>query len=348
MQNGPINSPKSKRVKKIIGSLAGVVVLAVAFFLGAYIQHLREINGIKQVVGSIKPIRENNFNYKYVFPLLSYDFSQANQYLRDNNLNSRLNNFVAQQIKQGNAQNISVYIRNLIDNSWAGVNEDQQYHPGSMLKVLIMMAYYREAELDPTLLNKTLLYSSQTNQEANAVNFSAPSNLTVGQSYGINKLLEDMIAESDNGAETLLLDNVDHKILNNAYDDLGIQNPDSATTDYTISPKQFSSFLRILYNSTYLTEQYSEQALTIMDQSTFKDGLEAGVPSNLQVSHKYGERVDNTDGNVQAVELHDCGIIYAPNHPYSICVMTKGLDEGNLKAVIKGVSNLVYKEFIPN
>ena len=43
-------------------------------------------------------------------------------------------------------------------------------------------------------------------------------------------------------------------------------------------------------------------------------------------------------------ELHDCGIIYYPNHPYFLCVMTKGADFPVLAGVIREVSQTAWEE----
>jgi len=45
----------------------------------------------------------------------------------------------------------------------------------------------------------------------------------------------------------------------------------------------------------------------------------------------------------EGVQLHDCGIVYYPQRPYVICVMTKGRDLDVLKNVIKGISEIVYE-----
>jgi beta-lactamase class A len=291
---------------------------------------------------TIKPVRENNKNYHFVYPLLFNDLGSVKQFFKDLTLEDKINNYIRSQYSNNNVQSISVSFRHFPDGKSADVNENDQYHPGSMMKVLIMMAYFREAELDSTILKKTFEYSEVVNQRSNSVIFSQPTELTIGKSYAVQELMQKMIANSDNGAEELLLDNVDNQVLNQAYIDLNIPSPDANPTDYTISPAQYSDFLRILYNSTYLTEYYSEQSLAIMAQSTYLDGLVAGVPSSVIVSQKYGERVNGTPGNIKAVELHNCGIVYAPNHPYELCIMTKGSDIDKLANSIKDISSLVY------
>lgn len=102
--------------------------------------------------------------------------------------------------------------------------------------------------------------------------------------------------------------------------------------DY-MSPKDLSTVFRSLYNSSLYEWQLSEQALKLMSQTTFKQGIVAGVPEGTAVSHKFGE---NTD------ELHDCGIVYYPEHPYLICVMTRGGDFDKLVTSISQISKTVW------
>jgi hypothetical protein len=58
----------------------------------------------------------------------------------------------------------------------------------------------------------------------------------------------------------------------------------------------------------------------------------------MVVAHKFGE-MSAPDGTVQ---LNDCGIVYKPDQPYLICVMTKGTNYDSLVTVISHISNMVY------
>ncbi len=324
--------------------LLSVIIFAVAFGAGFWISAVRDNAHTENLIENIKPVRENNFDYQFVFPFLRYDFGNAKYYLEDKILEQKITGYVQNEYDNQKAQSISVYISSLSGNSWAGVNADAQYHPGSMMKVLIMIAYYRQDQLDPSILNQNFVYTKTIADQANAIDFNLPSNMIVGKTYGVKDLITNMIENSDNGAETLLLDNSNQTILNDIYHDLNIEVP-SEVPDFTISAKNYSTFLRILYNTTYLTDADSEQALSLMSHTTFTSALVAGIPSNIVVSHKYGERVDtDATGAVTATELHDCGIVYAEN-PYTICVMTKGYpdaSEADLASIIKDISALVY------
>ena len=81
--------------------------------------------------------------------------------------------------------------------------------------------------------------------------------------------------------------------------------------------------------------------MEILSKSEFSTGLVAGVPAGIKIAHKFGEKSDAADGTVQ---LHDCGIVYYPNHPYLLYVMSKGLNFESLSDDIAGVSRIIYSE----
>lgn len=168
--------------------------------------------------------------------------------------------------------------------------------------------------------------------------------LKIGSSYKTEDLINKMIINSDNGAEYVLLDNINQTSLDLIYNVLNIENP-NGKNDFTISPRTYSLFLRILYSATYLNEQDSEKALGILSGTTFIDGLVAGVPKGVIVSHKFGEYIVQQNNQPQQIELHDCGIIYYPKNPYLLCVMTKGNNLDNLKNTIKNISSIVYQNY---
>jgi beta-lactamase class A len=104
----------------------------------------------------------------------------------------------------------------------------------------------------------------------------------------------------------------------------------------------YAIFFRVLFNASYLDKEYSEKAMELLAQSDFNDGLVAGLPRGVIVAHKFGER-GNLPGSSD-YQLHDCGIVYYPNHPYLLCVMSRGNDIQHLENSIAQVSRFVYDE----
>jgi beta-lactamase class A len=171
--------------------------------------------------------------------------------------------------------------------------------------------------------------------------------LQVGTSYTVDELLKALIVYSDNNAAVLIHKQISDSALFEVFTDLGLPVPQSAVTinnfDY-MTAKSYASFFRVLYNATYLSRDMSEKALVWLADIDFPQGIAAGVPAGVESAQKFGERtVVDAKGNVLALELHDCGIVYHPDRPYLICIMTSGSDFVDLENVISGLSSIVYK-----
>jgi hypothetical protein len=132
------------------------------------------------------------------------------------------------------------------------------------------------------------------------------------------------------------------EIFNKLFSDLGVAPPSAdpaKAPEYSMNVIDCCKFFRILYNSSYLKEEYSEFALELLTKSTFKDGLVKNIAGGFPVAHKFGERVLQ---NVQ--ELHEVGIFYVDRKPYMLGVMSTGRDLKNLSSVLSHVSELIYQE----
>jgi len=281
-------------------------------------------------------IRESG--YKFISPLLDYD-SQIN-YSQLAPFKNKINQLLDSLRQQHQIDTASVYFRDLDIGYSFDINGNDTFSPASLLKVPVMIAYYKEAEKNPGILQEKLVYKPTT-QGLNdgSVNDTV---LKAGQTYTVEDLIENMIIYSDNEAKTTLTA-YRPDILVQPYQDLGVNIPIINGLDDKMSVNDYALFFRILFNSSYLTQDYSEKALEVLSRSKFYSALRAGVPTEIGMAHKWGLR--KTD---QGVQLHDCGIIYIPKHPYLLCVMTRGSDDGKLADAIKQVSALAYQEVNDN
>lgn len=278
-------------------------------------------------------IRENSPDYHYINPLLIIDNSGL-IFPEYKPLKSLVNDYVS-KIKDQNTS-VSMYFRDMNTGKWTGINENEPYAPSSMLKVPILIAYLKEASENPDILSEKIYYS----QKDSASQYYKPQPLKEGYQT-IRDLLKNMIIESDNDAMYLLSARNQNGI-SNFYKELEIPDPFSSENDNFMSAKQYASIFRTLYSSTFLPRVYSEEALRLLTFVKFDKGITAGTPSTVAVAHKFGERTVIENNKVKERQLHDCGIIYYPNKPYLLCVMTKGQDFSSLEKIISDISNIVY------
>jgi len=324
--------------KPIILIVVAIIIFSVGFGLGWYIYSYRS------QPATLTTIRQNNPDYSFISPLLLAGISGQEPYPEYQPLANTINAYVKKAESAKDATDISVYFRDLNSGRWTGVNEDDEYSPASMLKIAVMIACLREADADPAFLDKEL-YMEPQSVDLNIGEYYPPrSPIVTGQAYTVQQLIDDMIVNSDNNAEGLLTYAIGNAAINKVFQDLQLSNPNSG--DF-LSPRLYSRFYRVLYNSTYLSYAMSNETLQLLSQTNFTEGLVAGLPGSTTVSHKFGERTALTPtGGVDYRELHDCGIVYYPNDPYFICVMTKGSDFSKLQTIISDISGIVWTDVL--
>lgn len=238
--------------------------------------------------------------------------------------------------------------RDINDVSGFTVNPLETYTPASLFKVPVMMAYFKAAETDPTIFDDRITYTG-THDRASIQQIKPSKELEQGTTYTVAQLMEYMIAYSDNNAADLLRNHLKDSGNLEAYalvfSDLGIDPTTLLETSESVTVQKYMIFFRALYNATYLTRTDSERALELLVQSDFRDGLASTTPRTIAIAHKFGEaRMTDESGAFVGKQLHDCGIVYYPKHPYLLCVMTKGTGESTplLAETIATISRMTY------
>ncbi len=279
---------------------------------------------------------------EYINPLLACDNNNGDVFEELNPLKKKLETSINQMIADKNATKISIYFRDLKSGAWTGVNENDQYIPASLIKLPLLVVYYKLAQFNPKILTQRIVFGGGIKTDSRQIIAPPPVRLVAGKSYTISELIKNMIVYSDNDSYNVLNQFIDQKLLEQIYTDLGLAYSKTSPNEATVSPKLFTTFLRILYNASYLTRDYSQQALELLNETSFRDGIAAGIPAEIKIAHKFGARTITENGEVQFRELHDCGIIYYPNNPYAICVMTHGQDFLKLESVIQTLSKIIF------
>lgn len=287
----------------------------------------------------------NSAKYAHINSLLVCDFSPKVSKEGYAKLETELRVFIDNETKKQNVTAVSVYFRDLQYGPTLSINGSADYAPASLLKLPMLITYLSLSESNPEILKQNIFFAK--NMALTQEYYPPAVPLKEGTSYTVEALLESMIIYSDNNAYYLLNQYLNQlspstDLLKQTYLDLGIIDPKN-WLDNTVNVKSYASIFTQLFNATFLDKKAtSEAALSLLNKSDFDNGIKAGIPANLEVAHKFGER-SNINGNIK--QLHDCGIIYYPGNPYLLCVMTQGYDFNTLSATIKTVSKMVYEEF---
>ena len=321
--------------RRVYGALA-LVLLCLGFAAGWF------------AAGAVRrapaPFSEQRLGgYMFINPLLECD--SVRTALDDNELRPfrhRIERLIADRGRVSpSVSHVSVYFRDMNNGLGFDIHGNEKFTPASLVKVPLMMAWLKAAEADPSLLGRAVLFAGGPDQNAGQV-FPPAAVLQAGRTYTIDELIRAMIVHSDNNAYFLLFANIDPKILRRVYTDLGLEVPKVRTRDDYMTVVEYASFFRILFNASYLRRDLSEKALQYLAEVDFAHGLVAGVPPGIRIAQKFGERTLGDHGEIK--QLHDCGIVYYPGHPYLLCVMTRGTSFEFLDVAIREISVTTFGE----
>lgn len=290
----------------------------------------------------------NNYNYKFINKNLSCSDKPIISKKGYVTLKHELIDYIDEAKKEGKVTNVSIYFRDLDNGPTLGIQEHTKFAPASLLKLPLLVTYLSLNEDMPGLLKNEIMYEGTNIPIDDSSQFYKPKKtIYSGITYSVEQMLEYMIENSDNKSYYVLrkyLNDLSPKtdLLKETYVDLGIIDPKDLLEE-TISVKSYASIFVQLYHSSFLdTRDSSEKALEILSKVDWSDGLKSGVPKDIVIAHKFGERY-GFSGDLK--QLHDCGIVYYPNNPYLLCIMTQGSDFATLANVIGKISKMTYEEF---
>jgi beta-lactamase class A len=254
-----------------------------------------------------------------------------------------ITNYINQEISKGNITEAGLYFRDLEDGPVWGVNELAEFAPASLLKLPLALVYLSQAERDPQILQQKLSFPNNPAWGNIAQSYQPSESAQPNQSYTVEELLMYMLKYSDNNAygtlQIYLEETGREQLINQTFLELGIVAPDDIYEE-VVTVRRYASIFRALYNSSFINPELSEKVLAWLGESDFDRGLDANIPKEVKIANKFGERF-LPDGSKQ---LHDCGIIYYPDNPYLICIMTSGRDFDKLVEVISHISREIYDE----
>lgn len=319
-----------------LNGVAKLINFIVIFFIIIFLSYmLYNVNFIKKLFFVPSYFSKQ---YEFISPLLKYDDSRLIEQTKRPFYKEELENIVNWHLKNVSVKDISLYFRDL--NNWFTfwINEREVFSPASLTKVPTMMAVLKKvSEGGLSLDDRVVVGWLDVDLYTHYIPFLKIKNHS---EYSVKELLEYMIEYSDNGATFALWSLLSGQNLKyqGVYEDLKID----FSWDF-VEVVDYSTLFRVLFNSSYLNKYYSDYSLRLLSQVVFDKWLRAWVPLNLKVSHKFGELVN--PGGIK--QLHDCGIIYFPDHPYVLCIMTRWADSyKQLEDVISSISKYIYDSMV--
>lgn len=308
-----------------------LLILNVSFF-GVFFYFQK--NPQSDIRYEIQEKREKS-QYEFINPLL--ECGTSFNFFDTKNLEDSIQMYLNQN--KNDYWDISYYFRFLNNWSTFWYNEKKEFIPASLIKIPLAIALFKYNEDSPWILDKKI-YIDKLNFPVQKRDLWEDK-VKIGFTYSIYELINYMLIDSDNIAAWLLLQYLWEDKVKMIYSELWLKNIDfNNSNSLEISSKDYSSFFRILYNSSYLSRDSSEKILSILSKSTFDIWIKATLPQDIIVSNKYWERLITDTWEKQ---LHDCGIVYFTKNPYLLCIMTKWNDFWKLSNIIQNISKTIFE-----
>ncbi len=239
---------------------------------------------------------------------------------------------------------VGVAMKDLKTGEEVFINADEIFPQASSIKIHVLTELYRQADQGKFRLSDVLPLPEKARVGGSGV-LNELGQKSVAMSIRDYAVL--MIVLSDNTATNLLIDLVGMENVNKSLRTLGATKTKLQRVMMDIkaaaegreniaTPREVMMILEKLYKGEIVSKAASDDMLSILRKE--KSGaIKAGLPPSVEVANKGGE--------VEGIRC-DVGIVYLPDAPYLLCVMTKLLakDEDGPQ-IITEISRAAYSYF---
>jgi beta-lactamase class A len=237
---------------------------------------------------------------------------------------------------------MGVAIKDLTTGEEILINDQLAFPTGSSIKIPILIELHKQAAEGKYKLTDQRWVERQDKVGGSGVivNFGDHTS-----QLSLNDLATLMIVLSDNTATNMLIDQVGMANVNRTMDELGLkqirlrrkmidQAASARGDENTATPREAMALMEKLHRGQVGNRQLSDDALKIL-----KIRKNSPIPRLLPP----GVEIANKPGGIEGVAC-DWALVYVPNRPYAIAVMTNYNGEGADDAIAK-VSKLAYDYF---
>ena len=241
---------------------------------------------------------------------------------------------------------VGLVIRDLGTGWTFQVDPDKIFPSASMVKVPIMAACL-EAEREGLLSldDRVTLKRSDKTTGSGLLRRNRS-----GSVFTVDRLVELMVAHSDNTAANMLIDRLGFDYLNGAFREMGLETTNLARKmmdfgsrgrgieNYTTA-REMADILERMYRRDCFCPEVSGMCLDYLKSQKVNDRIPRLLPKNVVVAHKTG---------LERQVCHDAGIVFTERGDFLISVFTRTLrGSRTAKSLISGVSALAYRVYGP-
>lgn len=227
---------------------------------------------------------------------------------------------------------------------------DVPVEAASLYKLAIMVELYHEREEGWLNFDEMITLEARHFLEDTGEAFS------IGETYTIELLLDQMITSSSNVAAAALLSRVGNLNINATMAQLGLEHteirwmpgaglsafpwpslPEDGSIDELVynvtSAADMGRLFRLLLDGQVVSPSASAEMLDLLAHQTINDRLPVRLPANTVVAHK--------TGNLPGL-YHDVGVIETPSGPAVVAVLTEEAEEFEAVGFMAQLGEMVY------
>lgn len=322
----------------LVSLITGMTASAIAFGIGRYHPFRKKTVSNSTYVrnmSSFSSVRNLRLkNYRLTQPLLMAELPDESMVFDE--LRQELSAAIKMAQSGNKVTSAAVFLHDFSNGRWMGINKSEQYDPGSILKLTILLAYLRKAQEQPGLLDRRIFFA----QPFTTVPYQTFKGETIipGRAYTVRELIRYMLVESDNQANALLNNSIESQYVLKVFSDLELPVPLWDAPTLSMNCVDVSRFLRLLFNSSYAQPELSEYALELLTAVRYENGIRKAFPPEVTIAHKFGERGFQ---NSPEKQLHETALVYLKDRVILVTIMTKGKDFSTQEDLIRKLSGLI-------
>lgn len=262
---------------------------------------------------------------------------------------------IAARIAAAPATAVGVYYRDLTTRDSTLVNARLRFHAASTMKVPVMVQLFRDRDAHRISLDDSIAVTNTFKSIVDSSSYSldkaddSDSSLyaRVGGKASIRELVELMETVSSNLATNLLIARVGATRANATAHGLGADSivvlrgvedgkAYRAGRNNTTTARDLGVLMAAIAQDRAASPAACREMMEILGRQHFKEGIPAGLPSDVKVYHKTGW--------IGKVVYHDAAIVeLSGGRRYVLVVLTGGIEKDeDAYALVSDISQMVY------
>ncbi len=225
----------------------------------------------------------------------------------------------------------SVVVHNLADGRYAATAESESYYAASTFKAAVLLEAYRQRDAGTLDFAKEVVVEEKyVMDDLGTLEYLE---IAVNDRVTIADAVRGMIVVSDTPLANLMIDEVGSNNVDATIRSVGANTMTVNDRGLPTTALDMTQLMTAIAAGQGVTTASRDEMLSLLAREWFTEGVMAGVPSGTTVAHKSG----NFGG-----ATHDAAIVWGPDGPYAITVLTDGSGSW---APIAAVSSAVWQYF---